>query len=184
LLQHAATLPAIAFLANEARKGWLSLPAFACLVAFLGLHVVGARWVYSNVPYDSWSAALFGGELSEFFGWKRNHYDRFVHLAFGALLILPLAEVAARFGRMSPAWATCFAVLGVMTASAFYEIFEWWLTITMAPLDAEVYNGQQGDMWDAQKDMALAMGGAILVAVVYALVTRYAKANRRASSNG
>ena len=171
-LQHVPTIPAIALLAYEARKGWLSLAAFACLVAFLLLHIVGARWVYSNVPYDDWSAALTGREISELFGWKRNHYDRLVHFAFGALFIAPLAEVAGRFGKLSPRWALAFALLGVMGASAFYEIFEWWLTISMAPLDAEVYNGQQGDMWDAQKDMALAMAGGCLVAMPVALRRR------------
>jgi putative membrane protein len=43
-----------------------------------------------------------------------------------------------------------------------YEIFEWTLTLTLAPADAGAYNGEQGDMFDAQKDMALAALGALL----------------------
>ena len=47
-----------------------------------------------------------------------------------------------------------------------YEIFEWLLTIVAAGETADRYNGQQGDIWDAQKDMALAALGAILVLLV------------------
>ena len=54
------------------------------------LHVVGARWIYSNVPYDAWCAAALGGKPLDWFNWQRNHYDRFVHLAFGALMVLPV----------------------------------------------------------------------------------------------
>lgn len=44
--------------------------------------------------------------------------------------------------------------------SALYEIFEWGLTFALSPEDAGAYNGEQGDAWDAQKDMALALAGA------------------------
>ena len=48
-----------------------------------------------------------------------------------------------------------------------YELFEWLLTIVMSPEQADNYNGQQGDAWDAQKDMALAMIGSTVMAVCY-----------------
>jgi len=57
------------------------------------------------------------------------------------------------------------AVLFVGLVSAAYEIFEWLLTIVVAPEMAADYNGQQGDPWDAQKDMAMALVGAALAAV-------------------
>jgi len=44
------------------------------------------------------------------------------------------------------------------------KIFEWLLTLVMAGADADAYNGQQGDIWDAQKDMACAGSGALLAA--------------------
>jgi putative membrane protein len=49
-----------------------------------------------------------------------------------------------------------------MAASLLYELFEWVLALVLSPQSAEAYNGQQGDMFDAQKDMALAMLGGIL----------------------
>lgn len=51
--------------------------------------------------------------------------------------------------------------------SMIYELFEWSLTIIMSPQSAENYNGQQGDMWDAQKDMALALLGSIISSILY-----------------
>jgi putative membrane protein len=50
----------------------------------------------------------------------------------------------------------------IMSASAGYEVFEWLVAIVMAPDWADSYNGQQGDAWDAQRDMALAAAGAVV----------------------
>ena len=55
-----------------------------------------------------------------------------------------------------------FAFSVILAASALYEVFEWLVAIVMAPDWAESYNGQQGDPWDAQRDMALAALGAML----------------------
>ena len=72
-LQHAPTVVALALLAVAARRGWLTNPASCCLVAFLWLHILGARYIYSFVPYDDWSTAIWGSSISEWFGWERNH---------------------------------------------------------------------------------------------------------------
>jgi putative membrane protein len=58
--------------------------------------------------------------------------------------------------------AMVFAVMFVLAVGAVYEVFEWGLTLTLSPDDAGAYNGEQGDIFDAQKDMALAGLGAIL----------------------
>ena len=52
--------------------------------------------------------------------------------------------------------------LAVLAIGALYEIFEWMLTLGLSPEAAEQYNGQQGDMFDAPKDMALALLGALI----------------------
>jgi putative membrane protein len=135
----------------------------------LVLHVVGARWIYSNVPYEKWCDSLFGAGPQEWFGWIRNHYDRLVHLAFGLLMPLPIAEAAMRFGGLSRRWALFTAISVVASASAVYEVFEWLLAIVAAPEYAEHYNGQQGDIWDGQKDMALAIAGSLIAAIPLAL---------------
>ncbi|MBQ1495124.1 MAG: DUF2238 domain-containing protein, partial [Acinetobacter sp.] len=55
----------------------------------------------------------------------------------------------------------------VMASSLVYELIEWWIAIGLSPEDAENYNGQQGDIWDAHKDMFLATLGSILIGLLY-----------------
>nr|WP_285840018.1 DUF2238 domain-containing protein [Sphingopyxis alaskensis] len=162
LLQHVPTMLLLVASPWLLRRWPLSTASVACIALFLALHTLGGRYVYSNVPYDDWALALTGTSLSDLFGWTRNHYDRLVHFAFGALSVIPVAEVARRRGGLG-ARGAMLAVLGwVLSVSALYEVFEWLLTIVAAGETADRYNGQQGDLWDAQKDMALAALGALV----------------------
>ena len=163
LLQHIPTMLLLVAAPALLRRWPLSTPALACILLFLALHTLGGRYAYSNVPYDDWAQALTGATLSEAFGWNRNHYDRLVHFAFGALSVIPVAEIARRWGGQGRRGAALAALAWVLALSALYEIFEWLLTIVAAGATADRYNGQQGDIWDAQKDMALAALGAIMV---------------------
>ena len=166
LLQHIPTLVFLLASPWLLRRWPLSTAALACIIAFLALHTLGGRYAYSNVPYDDWARALTGTTLSDAFGWTRNHYDRLVHLAFGALSVVPVAEIARRWGGLTPRGAILDVLGWVLAISCLYEMFEWLLTIVAAGATADRYNGQQGDIWDAQKDMALATLGAILVLVI------------------
>jgi putative membrane protein len=76
--------------------------------------------------------------------------------------------MARRHGRHGRQWALVFATSSVMTSSAIYEIFEWTLTLFVSPEQAHRYNGQQGDPFDAQKDMALALLGVFVFGVALA----------------
>jgi putative membrane protein len=171
LLQHVPTVVAIVLLAVAVRRRWLSTSAFVCLVLFLWLHILGARHIYSYVPYDDWFQRAFGFSPTRHFGWQRNHYDRFVHVCFGALAVPPTCEVAQRFGGLGRYWAIVFAVAFTATLSSAYEIAEWIVAIVLSPESAEAYNGQQGDMWDAQKDMALAAGASLVAAILMMVPT-------------
>jgi putative membrane protein len=132
----------------------ISNASAACMTAFVLLHLLAARWSYSFVPYDAWFPAL---------ATERNHFDRLVHFAFGGLAMAPLVEAGVRYWHLSPRMALVFALTFVLAVGGLYEIFEWSLTLALAPEDAGAYNGEQGDMFDAQKDMALAGLGAVLV---------------------
>lgn len=172
-LQHLPTVALLLSLPWIARRVPLSDASFACLAAFLLFHVLGARYIYSNVPYDEWSETLFGAPLSAVFGFERNHYDRLVHFCFGLLWVRPVQEICVhRFGVPRRfAWYTAFEF--VLAFSMLYELFEWGLALALSPESADAYNGQQGDMWDAQKDMSLALVGAVLaLAVAVAAVRR------------
>jgi putative membrane protein len=161
-LQHAPTAIILAAAAIAVRKQRISTPALTCILAFLWLHILGARYIYSFVPYDRWAREWLGEPLSPIFGWQRNHYDRLVHFGFGLLAILPAREWAVRGGGLTNRWASLFALVLVLALSQLYEIGEWLLTVVVSPVHAEAYNGQQGDFWDAQKDSALALAGALL----------------------
>lgn len=137
------------------RRAPISNASAACITAFVLLHLFAARWSYSFVPYDAWLPRLAS---------ERNHFDRLVHFAFGALTMAPMVEGGVRYWGLSPRMAMVFALLFVLAVGRLYEIFEWSLTLTLAPGDAGAYNGEQGDRFDAQKDMALAGLGAVLVA--------------------
>lgn len=165
-LHHLPTAVVLALLGVAAKRG--SIPsgaAIACHV-FLLLHVTAARWVYSNVPYDDWWRALFGVSLSERFGWRRNHFDRLVHFTYGACATIVQADWLERRGVLRFRNRHGLSLLLVLAAGALYEMVEWQVALLAAPDRAERYNGQQGDAFDARKDQAMALLGALLVTAI------------------
>lgn len=171
-LHHSLTLIAIAALLWAQRRWPLPLSSFLLILAFLALHTVAARWIYSNVPYDEWTRALFGRGLNDLLGWRRNNFDRLVHLAYGLCLAPVLMRVLVDRRGWRLGWAAVAAIDVVISTGALYELFEWGIAFTLAPDMAEAYNGQQGDMWDAQKDMGIAAAGAVLAVLVAVFFAR------------
>jgi putative membrane protein len=172
-LQHVPTVLLILAAPQLLRRWPLSTRAIGFIATFFLLHTFAGRWTYSNVPYDAWAHALTGHTISATFGLARNDFDRVVHLSFGLLWTPAFAEAMQRYagmGRRSSLW-TAFLFVGA--ASALYEIFEWLLTIVVAPGMADDYNGQQGDPWDSQKDMAIAILGSAM-SVLWSYVRRRA----------
>lgn len=177
-LQHGPTLALALAAPWLLRRRPLSNGSMACILAFLLLHTMGGRYIYSYVPYDEWARAITGHDLSGNFGWQRNGYDRFVHFAFGALLTAPIAEIVRREGALRFGWSLTFAFCAVGFVGALYEIFEWLLTIVAAGQTADWYNGQQGDLWDPQKDLAAAqIGSALALALLLFRAPRQAAAD-------
>lgn len=162
LLHHSATILIALFLIWVIKLKTLSNLSFVLIVFYALLHVLGARWTYLDVPYDLWSQRLLGLNLSDCFGWQRNQYDRLVHFAFGLLLWFPVVEIAQKWFGYKPSHSRYLAWEFIAMASLMYELFEWGLTFFVPENQAVEYNGQQGDIWDAQKDMALAVTGACL----------------------
>jgi putative membrane protein len=161
-LQHVPTVLVMVALIAAQNRFSISRWSYGLILAFMLLHVVGARYLYSHVPYDQWSEWLVGFRITDRFGFTRNHYDRLVHFFFGLLLVIPTWRGARRIAGTGFWWSAVFAFSIILAAGALYEVFEWLVAITMAPDWAESYNGQQGDVWDAQRDMALATLGALL----------------------
>jgi putative membrane protein len=161
-LQHVPTIAVVIVLVIVQNRLQISRLSYTLILVFMLLHVLGARYLYSYVPYDDWSERLMGYRITDRFGFTRNHYDRLVHLLFGLLLVVPAWRFSQRFVGTTAWWGAVLAFSTIMAASAVYEVFEWLVAVIMATDWAESYNGQQGDMWDAQRDMALAGLGAVL----------------------
>jgi putative membrane protein len=170
-LQHIPTVMVVIAFPMLARRFPLTNAAVTCLAAFLFLHILGARYIYSYVPYDRWAQRLLGETITELCAFRRNHFDRLVHFAFGVLWVRPTWEVCVRYLRVPRRVAYYTALEFVLAFSMLYELVEWGLGMALAPQDADAYNGQQGDLWDAQKDMSAALVGA-MVALVTLFLTR------------
>lgn len=151
-LHHSLTVLAVLALIWAQRRLDLPLPSFLLALGFLALHTIAARWIYSNVPYMEWFPALRT---------ERNHFDRLVHLSWG-LLLAPIVVQVLRDRGWRRGGAFIAAIGVVVTSGALYEILEWLISLLLAPDAVEAYNGQQGDVFDPQKDQALALGGAII----------------------
>lgn len=152
------------------RKWPIGNAAVLCITLFVLLHLVAARWSYSYVPYHEWLAELGLGTTDAVH--HRNMFDRLVHFSFGLLAIIPFCEIAQRHGGLPPRQALFGAILFVLAIGGLYEIFEWLLTITLSPADAGAYNGEQGDRFDSQKDMATAAVGALIAVPLQLRLTR------------
>ena len=128
---------------------------------FLILHAAGAHYTYSEVPFGYW--------LKDTFQLRRNHFDRIVHFAYGLLLTYPVHEMLLRVMKVRGYWALLLAVAIIISLSGLFEIIEAVVAWFVDPDLGAAYLGIQGDVWDAQKDMALAVLGAILAVGLFVL---------------
>jgi putative membrane protein len=146
----------------------LSKLSMTLAFVFLVLHETGAHYTYSEVPYNDWTRALFGTSLNEMLGLQRNHFDRLVHFSYGFLLAYPMREIYVRNGWLHGRLTYTFPVAITLGISALFEILEWIAAETVGSELGTAYLGTQGDVWDAQKDMALAgLGAAITIVAAF-----------------
>lgn len=152
------------------RRFPLSRVSYSLIFLFLSLHEIGAHYTYSEVPYDTWTEALFGRRLNDVLGWERNHFDRLAHFSYGLLLAYPLREVFLRIANVRGFWGYFLPLEFTMATSMMFELFEWGAAELFGGDLGVAYLGTQGDIWDAHKDMLLATLGAALSMLVTAAV--------------
>ena len=122
--------------------------------------MLGGHYTYAQVPLGFWAQDLFG--------FARNHYDRIGHLAQGFVPALVVREVLLRRSPLRRGRWLFFLVACVCLAlSAGYEFVEWWAA-RLGGEAADAFLGTQGDPWDTQWDMFLALVGAITAQVLLA----------------
>ena len=116
--------------------------------------MVGGHYTYAQVPLGSW--------MEHAFGFARNHYDRIGHFAQGFIPALLAREILIRTSPLRGSrWLPFVVVCFCLAFSAFYELIEFWTALASGSAATD-FLGTQGDPWDTQWDMQLALIGAIL----------------------
>lgn len=161
-LNNIGTLFLLGLMVLDIFKNVLSKMGFGGLFLFSVFHSVGSTWLYSFVPYNDWFISLLGIDIHAYFEFTRNHYDRFVHFSFGLLLFAATKDLIMYRYKFNLKQALLVTFLSIQVFSMIYELFEWGIAVSLSGDMAESYNGQQGDMWDANKDMGLAMIGSMI----------------------
>ena len=164
LMENTLTLSLIIFLAAFYNIFRFSDTSYTLLFLFLLLHVYGSQYQYADNPFGEW--------LKDQLDLQRNHYDRLVHFGFGLLLAYPLHEVLAHALGAGRFLSYLLPVEFILSLSALYEVVEWLVADVAYEGTAQgmAFLGMQGDIWDAQKDIALALvGGLIAMGVAFAV---------------
>lgn len=134
------------------RRFTFSNRSYFLIAAFLILHAVGAHYTYAQTPFGEWLKGAF--DLS------RNHFDRVIHFSFGLLIASPAREILLRVAQVEPVAAHWLTIATVLAASTVFEIVEAICAQIVNPGGGPQWLGAQGDVWDAQSDMLLALMGA------------------------
>ncbi len=163
-LENALAVALVAVLLLTRNAFPFSRLSYTLIFVFLGFHELGAHYTYAEVPYREWFPFL---DVTE-----RNHYDRLVHFLFGFLCAYPIREIFLRVVHVRGFWGYYLPLDVTMAFSMLYELIEWGSALVFGGDLGAAYLGTQGDVWDAQKDMALASLGALIAMLVIAAVNR------------
>lgn len=124
--------------------------------------MVGGHYTYAEVPVGFWAQDLFG--------FARNHYDRLGHVTQGFVPAILAREVLLRRSPLvAGKWTFVLVTSVCLAVSALYELVEWWTALATGEA-ASAFLGTQGDVWDTQWDMFLALAGAISAQLLLAKV--------------
>lgn len=165
-LENVLPLALLLTLAATSRYWRFSWHAYLAIVMMLAIHELGAHFTYAKVPYDAWLRALTDHSLNAWMGWHRNQFDRLVHLSYGLLFVLPIRELLQRQALLRGVWLALCTVSLVLATSALYELLEWIGGQYLGDDQAQAFLATQQDPWDAQKDMALALLGALFTLLI------------------
>lgn len=139
-------------------------PLTRLLYVLIGIHclilIYGGAYTYALTPLGLW--------VQDVFDLARNHYDRLGHFAQGFIPAILARELLLRLTPLHRGGWLFYLVVSVCLAfSAFFEMIEWWAALIWGG-DADAFLATQGDVWDTQWDMFLALCGAITAQLVLA----------------
>lgn len=137
------------------RRTFPLTPLLYGLLFFHGLVLMlGGHYSYSRVPLGFW--------MQDWFDFARNHYDRIGHLTQGIVPAILTREILIRLSPLkSGGWLFFLVSCVVLAVSATYEFVEWWASLLYGA-DADSLLATQGDIWDTQWDMLLALIGSLI----------------------
>ncbi len=137
--------------------------------------MLGGHYTYAEVPAGFW--------VQDLFGFERNHYDRLGHFAQGFVPAILAREILIRCSPLAGSkWLPVLIVSVCLAFSAFYELIEWWGALVLGQ-SATAFLGTQGDVWDTQWDMFMALIGAISALVLLSRLHDRELAARTANKN-
>ncbi|MBM7084754.1 DUF2238 domain-containing protein [Micromonospora humidisoli] len=136
---------------------WRRFPLTTLLCCLLAAHalvlVVGGHWTYARVPLGDW--------VRDALDLSRNPYDRLGHFVQGFVPAILVREILVRRSPLRGSrWLAPLVVCACLAFSAFFEMIEWWSSVAGGAA-ADDFLGTQGDVWDTQWDMFLALVGAV-----------------------
>lgn len=153
LLEVAPILIAVPVLIATARRFPLTPLAYRLIFVHALILMVGGHYTYAEVPLGDW--------VADALGLARNPYDRLGHLAQGFVPAVVVREILIRRSPLRRGKWLAFLVACVCLAiSAAYELVEWWSAL-LGGERADAFLGTQGDQWDTQWDMFMALVGAV-----------------------
>jgi putative membrane protein len=154
ILEVGPGLAGVAVLVLVYRRFRMSNVVYVCVFLHVLILVYGGFYTYAMTPLGNWARDTFHFE--------RNHYDRVGHLALGVFPALYTREILLRTSPLRRGKWLFFIVCSICLAiGAFWELLEWWTTLVVAGDVGTAFLGSQGDVWDAQWDMLLALVGAM-----------------------
>ncbi|MDY6881408.1 MAG: DUF2238 domain-containing protein [Thermodesulfobacteriota bacterium] len=154
LLEVGPGIAGIVLLISAYQRFPMSHMVYFCVFFHMLILIYGGYYTYAETPLGNWAQEAF--DLS------RNHYDRVGHLALGVFPAFIIRELLLRTTPLKQGGWLFFIIISiVMAVAAFWEILEWWISLVVAPDIGMAFLGSQGDIWDAQWDIFLALVGAM-----------------------
>jgi putative membrane protein len=164
MLENALVVLFLIFLFFTYRRYQFSDLTYLLIFIYLCLHVYGSKYTYAENPFGYW--------LKDQLQWQRNNYDRLVHFSFGFLLAYPMRELFLKWLRYPKLVSWILPIEITLSISAFYELVEWAVADVFFKAQGDAYLGTQGDIWDAQKDIFLAVIGAIIATTIVSSIKK------------
>lgn len=130
----------------------LSNLSYFLIFLFAVLHLFGAHYTYSNIPW--------GDTISQLLDLDRNHYDRVVHFIYGVFMVPVLFDLFKKYLSKYRLIKIVLIFSLIIAAGSLYEIGEFVVGIIAESKTGLAFLGSQGDVWDTQKDILLQVVGA------------------------